>query len=91
MSRSFKKFPIIKDNGQSHKKAKKAANQRTRTAIRNVMNNLDPLEDKIFPTARGLELTNQYDICDWKWSPLYNTSWNDYLTQKFEIKKFSRK
>ena len=65
MSRSYKKNPIIKDNGRSHKRAKKAANQRLRTTVRNIMSNLDSLEDKIFPTARGLEITNQYDICDW--------------------------
>jgi len=67
MSRSRKKHPIIKDNGQSHKWNKKNANQRIRTAVRNVLTNLDSYEDKIFPTPKGKELTNQCDICDWKW------------------------
>ena len=57
MSRSFKKHPIVKDNGKGAKDSKKKANQ----IVRRKYKNIDfPLKGnyyrKLFP---------QYDIHDW--------------------------
>ena len=65
MSRSRKKVPMIKDNGKSHRYYKKQAHQAVRARVRNLLGNNTPYEDLLFPTVKGNELVNAYNICDY--------------------------
>ena len=55
MSRSRKKFPMVKDNGRSKSWQKRLANKKVRKA--------DDVEDG---KAYRKEY-NSWNICDWKW------------------------
>ena len=90
MSRSRKKVPMIKDNGKSHRYYKKQAHQTIRAKTRVLLGNSKPYEDLLFPTVKGNELVNAYDICDWKCSPIYTHSWKvDYTPEN--IRRYYRK
>ena len=96
MSRSRKKIPIIKDNGGGKKFYKKLSHRRERVSVRSLVSNLfipiSPfdIDSTLFPKHRPQEHINQYDICDWKWSPIYTHSWAKTLTDK-DIKIYYRK
>jgi hypothetical protein len=72
MSRSYKKEPIYKDKGDTD------YNKRLRRRCKQI----EPDEDTVFPLSH--EITNQYDICDYKMDA------RDWLVGK-ELKKFKRK
>jgi hypothetical protein len=55
MSRSYKKQPIIKDKRDTG----------YNKVFRRTQRMIEPDDDTIYPLSR--ELTNDYDICDWKW------------------------
>lgn len=74
MSRSRKKEPIIKDKGSQ----KEIYNRKFRRVCKQV--NIE--DDTIFPNSR--ELTNDYNICDWKFDA------RDYRSEE-KVKNFKRK
>lgn len=74
MSRSRKKEPVIKDRGFK----KNEYNKKHRRACKQVY--VD--ENTVFPESQ--ELTNDYDVCDFKYDARY---WGD----EEEIKKYKRK
>jgi hypothetical protein len=63
MSRSFKKNAIIKDKNRG---AKQLAHQSVRTRVRVELNSNKDYDEMLFPTRKGNEVVNQWDICDWK-------------------------
>ena len=95
MSRSYKKFGVIKDNGGGKKYSKKLSHHRERVAVRTIISNIhtdNPAHvsnyNLIFPKHRPHELINPYDVCDWKWGTLY---WGtDGMTKK-DIRKYHMK
>lgn len=99
MSRSRKKHPVIKDNGQSHRYYKKKAHTIIRARVRNIIStiHLDNYKhvdnyNLLFPITKGNELVNQYDICDWKWSPIYTHSWSEiYGEDNKRLQRYFRK
>ena len=92
MSRSRKRNPILKDNGARHRYAKKLSNQKIRAKTRNLLASDGELEDLIFPTTKGKELCNQYDVCDW-WSLLSMEPliWFGYSTGEQHIEEVTNK
>ena len=59
MSRSKKKEPIIKDHP---KNAKEMSKRKIRHKVKQILNKEE--SDELIPNER--QLTNQYDISDWK-------------------------
>jgi hypothetical protein len=93
MSRSYKKIAVIKDGGRGMK-ACHARKMRSKTRqLLNKYKNIWMTEDEpMFPI--GPEVTNPYEICDWKrWWPLGRKEWKYlgviYITVKG--KKYLRK
>ena len=91
MSRSRKKVPMIKDSGGGKSYAKRLSHHRERASVGTLLQHAEVNDDVIFPEHRPHTLINQYDVCDWKWSPIYNNSWQLVSDTAEERDKFSRK
>ena len=62
MSRSRKKHNIIKDKGGV---TKSNHNRKVRRKTKIILNSNEDFDEMIFPTKKGMEITNQYDMCDY--------------------------